>query len=63
MVRYYYVNVDVKNGYDVPEKIFKYEREAREYFERLELSENGIVYKDLCASTDNGDTVLASEEV
>ena len=63
MIRYYYVNVDLKNGADVPEKIFRYERDARIYFDSLELSANGIVYKSLNASTDSdGDIILDRSE-
>lgn len=61
MVRYYTVAMDMADGSDVPEETFKYHIMALARYSRINLSAQGVVYKSLSVTTDNGDEILARE--
>jgi len=60
MNRYWYVDVDIKNGTDVPSKIFRFEKDARACYDNIQLTAS-VIYKSLSVSTDNGDITVESE--
>lgn len=61
MIRYYYVDVDIKNGADAPEKTFWNEHAARKYYDGIALT-NTIIYKSLSAFDDTKGSILLAHE-
>lgn len=51
MVRYYYINVDLKSGYDSPERCYNNLHAAKKDFDCIILSDS-IIYKSLSAFDD-----------
>ena len=61
MIRFYYIDVDLKNGSDSPEKVFSSEYSARKHYDSIKLNDS-VVYKCLKAYDDKAGTVLIAAE-
>ena len=61
MIRYYYTEVDVNTGIDIPEKIFNTEYSARQHYNSIQL-DDFVDYKCLSAVDDQAGTILLAQE-